>query len=411
MNRPHRPPAGRLLAPLALCALLAHASATGLERATVTRVQNSVRYGEIAEKKTRAVAVEDVLGSNNYLLSEADARAEMKYDDGSLVRIGPNTVFSFNPAGRVLSLDRGSLLFHIPKGAGGGTIKTPSLTASITGTVGKVSPNSIGVLNGEVRLVPSGEIVKSGQIATKNRDGSFTIKPYSPADANADGLVAFGGAMPGIDKGFHIADHPSGPLLGDYPKLPPAVAAALRNEIAAKPTNASAIVSNYLRKYPKSAVAVLITAARALPSRNDLPDVPAIAALGRAAVEQIYAELAGQRGDVKSIALALVEAVCVGDACPDPLFASQVLQAILPLILKNDPAMASVIIRAIQDWCPNCGVLLADLRSRLFSPLTQNGSGLPPIPPAVEPNAVLAPNQPRAQPPTPLPPATQFSVQ
>jgi hypothetical protein len=394
--------------PLALCALLAQASAAGLEKATVTRVHNTVRYGEIAGKKSRAVAIQDVLGADNYLLSEADSRAEMKYDDGSLVRIGPNTVFSFNPAGRVLSLDRGSLLFHIPKGAGGGTIKTPSLTASVTGTVGKVSPNSIGVLNGEVRLVPSGQVVRSGQIAVKNADGTFTVKPFSPAEAGADGLIAFGGPMPGMDQAFHIADRPGAPLLRNYPKLPPAVAAALRAEIAAKPANASAIVSTYLRKYPKSAIAVVVEAARALPLRNDLPDVPAVAALGRAAVEIIYAELPGQREDVKSIALALVEAVCVGGACPDPLFASQVLQGILPLILKNDPAMASVIIRQIQEWCPNCGVLLADLRSRLFSPLTQNGSTLPRIPPAIEPNAVLAPTEP--QPPTPLPPATQFNV-
>jgi hypothetical protein len=218
--------------------------------------------------------------------------------------------------------------------------------------------------------------------------------------------------MPGVDQGFRIADRPGGPLLRNYPKLPASVAAALRGEIAAKPANANAIVSTYLRKYPKDAIAVVVEAARAIPLNHDLPDGPAIASLGRTAVELIYAELPGQREDVKSIALALVEAVCVAGACPDPLFASQVLQAILPAILKNDPAMASVIIKQIQEWCPNCGVLLADLRTRLFSPLTQNSGALPRIPPAVEPNAVVLPAAtPAPKPPAPLPPASQFSTQ
>lgn len=403
MNRPpQRPSLGRFLIPLVYCGLLAHASAAGLERATVTRVQNDVKYGDIAQRKARPVVAKDVLGPENYLLSEADSRAEMQYDDGSLVRIGPNTVFSFNPGSRVLSLDRGSLLFHIPRGAGGGKIKTPSLTASITGTVGKVSRNSIGVLNGEVRLVSSGQVVRSGEIAVRNADGTFTIKPFTPADAAADGLLAFNGPMPGIDRGFRVADRPTGALLREYPRLPAPVAAKLRAEITETPKNTNAIVVSYLRKYPKRTVAVVVEAARAVPRRPDSPDVPAIAALGRTAVELIYSELPGAREDVKGIALALVESVSPGGACPDPLFATQVLEAILPAILKNDPALASVIIRLIGDWCPNTGALLADLRARLFSPLARSATLNPALPALVEPNILPAA-------PAPLPAATEFN--
>ena len=64
----------------------------------------------------------------------AGARAEMIADDGTLTRVGANTIFSFDPAERTINLDQGSLLFHAPHGKGGGTIRTGSATASVIGT-------------------------------------------------------------------------------------------------------------------------------------------------------------------------------------------------------------------------------------------------------------------------------------
>jgi hypothetical protein len=48
--------------------------------------------------------------------------------------VGANTIFSFDPASRTIDLHQGSLLFHSPKGMGGGTIRTSSATASVLGT-------------------------------------------------------------------------------------------------------------------------------------------------------------------------------------------------------------------------------------------------------------------------------------
>jgi hypothetical protein len=64
----------------------------------------------------------------------ADSRAELTAPDKTITRIGANTVFAFDTSQRVLHLDQGSVLFHAPKGAGGGKIKSGGASAAILGT-------------------------------------------------------------------------------------------------------------------------------------------------------------------------------------------------------------------------------------------------------------------------------------
>jgi hypothetical protein len=168
--------------------------------ATVTRLQNRVSYGESVSGATRKAAVADVVKSNNFLLTESDSRAELQYNDGSLVRIGQNTIFSFEASSRTLALQKGTFIFYVPKGAGGGTIKTPSLNAAITGTAGKVSTNIIAIVEGTVKLVPSGLIVSAGQFARRNPDGTITIGKFDPARVLDGFLVTFNGIMPGFEE-------------------------------------------------------------------------------------------------------------------------------------------------------------------------------------------------------------------
>ncbi len=174
--------------------------------ATVTKVENKVSYGEKhgAHSTLRPASVMDSIAGNHFLVSESESRAELQYPDGSVVRIGQNTVFSFDSETRTLSLENGSLLFHIPKGAGGGTIKTPSLTAAITGTAGKVSTNIIAIVEGVIKLIPSGKLVHAGEFARANPDGTVTIARFNP-DSVLDGkLVYFNGLMPGFDESILV---------------------------------------------------------------------------------------------------------------------------------------------------------------------------------------------------------------
>lgn len=173
-----------------------------LTSATVTRVENQVSYGKVIGDKSesRPAAPNDVIKTNNFLLSEVDSRAEMKYDDGTIVRIGQNTIFSFDANNRTLNLKKGTFVFYVPKGKGGGTIKTPSFTAAITGTVGKVSNNIIAVLEGEVTLQPSGRKVPAGFFARMNADGTIDILPFDVTKEFDGKLMTFNGPLPGLPE-------------------------------------------------------------------------------------------------------------------------------------------------------------------------------------------------------------------
>ena len=185
------------MALLSAGALIAHA-ALPYSEATVTRVQNKVNYGEQkgAQSVTRPAAPQDVVRARNFLLSESDSRAELQYPDGTIVRIGQNTVFSFEADSRTLNLTKGTFIFYVPKGQGGATIKTPSLTAAITGTVGKVSGDTIAIIEGSIKLIPSGQVVSAGQFARRNPDGTITIAFFKPGTELSGALMTFNGPLP-----------------------------------------------------------------------------------------------------------------------------------------------------------------------------------------------------------------------
>lgn len=62
------------------------------------------------------------------------SRAELEAPDGTITRLGANTLFAFDELTRTIELTRGSLLFHTPTGKGGGTIKSRSASATVRGT-------------------------------------------------------------------------------------------------------------------------------------------------------------------------------------------------------------------------------------------------------------------------------------
>src|SRR4051812_38404084 len=169
--------------------------------ATVTKVEHDVFLGERQGDKsvTRAAAANDVMQARHFLKSENASRAELQYPDGTVVRVGQNTVFTFDSGSRTLTLDHGSLLFHIPKNSGGGTIKTASLTAAITGTAGKVSDNVIAIVEGQVTLA-GGQIVHAGDFARRNADGSIMVAAFDPDKVLEGKLVYFNGLMPGFPE-------------------------------------------------------------------------------------------------------------------------------------------------------------------------------------------------------------------
>jgi hypothetical protein len=165
--------------------------------ATVTRLENHVSLGTHGGGNERPAAVRDVVEAKTYLFTQDKSRAELEFPDHSIVRIGQNTVFSFDADSRTLSLEKGAMLFYVPPGTGGGNIKTPSLTAAIAGTVAKVSENMIAVLSGEVKT--QWGIVHPGE-AIGSFNGHIRIFKFDESQALAGRLVAWGGPLPEIPE-------------------------------------------------------------------------------------------------------------------------------------------------------------------------------------------------------------------
>ena len=181
------------VAALAGLALPIHAAP--LNESTFTEVINHVEVVAGADKSATPARPDELFKAPDRVRTGAASRAELTAPDNTITRVGANTVFSFESVGRTLDLEQGSVLFHSPKGKGGGTITSGGVTAAVLGTTLIASATLDGglkvvLLEGKGRLtLPNGKSVtlKAGQL-TYVLPGGKTIGPV--LDINLDRLVA-----------------------------------------------------------------------------------------------------------------------------------------------------------------------------------------------------------------------------
>ncbi len=119
---------------IAVAALAAtSAVAAPLKSAVVTAVVNDVKLSE-KSRSARAIGTGQKMGGSSTLLTGRASRAAMTFPDKTVTRVGANSVFSFSSGSRNMEIKQGSFLLQVPKGAGGATIRTATITAGITGT-------------------------------------------------------------------------------------------------------------------------------------------------------------------------------------------------------------------------------------------------------------------------------------
>jgi hypothetical protein len=143
-----------------------------LVESTFTEIVKEVNVVSGADKSAVPARIQELFKAPDLVRTGADSRAELTAPDQTITRVGANTVFSFEPAGRNLRLEKGSVLFHSPAGKGGGTIKTGGASAAVLGTTIIVAATADGgfkfiVLEGRGRAtLPDGKfkILKAGQI-------------------------------------------------------------------------------------------------------------------------------------------------------------------------------------------------------------------------------------------------------
>jgi len=144
--------------------------AAPLTESTFTEIINEVNTLSAAGDATAAKAG-DVLKAPQRVRTGPQSRAELTAPDQTITRVGANTVFSYADSGRTLNLEQGNVLFHAPKGLGGGTIKSGGAAAAVLGTTLIVSATTGGgfkviLLEGRGKVtLPNGNsaALKAGQ--------------------------------------------------------------------------------------------------------------------------------------------------------------------------------------------------------------------------------------------------------
>jgi hypothetical protein len=130
--------------------------AADLKQSKFTQVVNDVRIVSAANNSETPAVINAVFNMPDLVRTGAASRAELVAADDTITRVGANTVFSFDPANRTIDLQQGSLLFHSPKGMGGGTIRTSSATASVLGDVNFINNVTYNGQPAQTHIVSSG---------------------------------------------------------------------------------------------------------------------------------------------------------------------------------------------------------------------------------------------------------------
>ncbi|HEY9736668.1 MAG TPA: FecR domain-containing protein [Trichocoleus sp.] len=142
-----------------------------LTRADVNAILNRVELLPRG-RSARPARLSDYLGLGDALRTAAASRAELRFNDGSLARVGERATFRFTPNTRNFRLSNGTVLLLIPPGQGRTTIQTPNAVTGIQGS---------GLV---VRYIP-GQDLTLVMALTNNPAGPMTVTTQDGAQSSA----------------------------------------------------------------------------------------------------------------------------------------------------------------------------------------------------------------------------------
>ncbi|MEM9924168.1 MAG: FecR domain-containing protein, partial [Cyanobacteria bacterium P01_D01_bin.50] len=149
-------------------------ASTRLTRAVVQNLRNWVQLMPQNRPKRRARR-RDTMTPGDGLSTGRASLADLRFNDGSLARIGERAVFKFVPRTRTFRLSSGTVLLLIPPGQGKTRVRTRSAAATIRGSalfvrydnetdttvVGSLTNSGIEVFN---RDESRSQVLKAGQL-------------------------------------------------------------------------------------------------------------------------------------------------------------------------------------------------------------------------------------------------------
>ncbi len=168
----------------------APAFAGGFTRAEITRLTNEVQIlkGEAAPK---AATVGQNIDPVTTVATGKESRAELRFPDKTLTRLGANSRFTLRGEARTLDLNEGTMMLQVPKNQGGAKIRTAGVTAAVTGTTVLIEYHPGGiikliVIEGECTIFLNNDrsefkTLKAGQMI-EMQDGSATMPDVQTVD-------------------------------------------------------------------------------------------------------------------------------------------------------------------------------------------------------------------------------------
>ena len=184
------------------------ASETADKEARVTRIIKDVKILP-SESDARPAVVDEKVQEGTAVRTGDESRSELTFVDLTITRLGANTVYSFDKAGRNIRLQSGTILVRVPKDSGGAQMITSAVTVAITGTTGifALTPegqNSLIILEGGARMSLNKYPGKSARVrAGKRIDVEADAKKLPPPkDVDLEQLMQ------------------TSPLITDFPPLP-----------------------------------------------------------------------------------------------------------------------------------------------------------------------------------------------
>ena len=158
-----------------IASIMVTADAAELSSAEITRRYNDVRILPDGGSEREAIIGDEISGKT-MVRTGLKSRAELRFNDNTLSRLGSNTVFSFKRGSRDMQVGSGTLFLQVPKDAGGAVINTAAVTAAVTGTTIMIEIDGnnmikIIVLEGSLDLSLNGD----GRVTQTLRAGEMII--------------------------------------------------------------------------------------------------------------------------------------------------------------------------------------------------------------------------------------------
>jgi FecR protein len=171
------------------------ASDTSPKEARVTRVIRDVKLLP-SKSAAKPAVVNDKVNEGTGVRTGDDSRSELTFLDQTITRLGANTSFSFNKAGRSVDLSSGSMLLRVPKDSGGARMTTNAVSVGITGTTvilesARSGRSKLTVLEGGARIslrkYPNESVYVRGGQMEDVPPGATKLPP--PVDVNVDQVM------------------------------------------------------------------------------------------------------------------------------------------------------------------------------------------------------------------------------